>query len=455
MSPKGPRKSRTKRRLFILLVLAVLLIPTYYWVANMVERSGWQFFNTGKSAVDTLGRMAQGMKTGDFSAVEACFADSYAGQHLGLANQQLTSERDGVRIAAFTSDGSAADRQSALDEWRAYLAGFEQVDEVGLYVHRLESWKDPEDIVLSARFELIGKPHGAPRSGIDRGFFRLRFTTTPEGLRITGGELIEGDRVINSGVHFTNVAAAAGIDFENRYYPRFLSDELKFGMLRYGPAGISAVDVDNDGFHDLFIPDGVESKLLRNRRDGSFEDITAAAGLSGLSGVSVGLFADYDNDGHKDFFVSRTFEPNQLFRNDGDGTFTDVTSLAGIGEDCCTTVGSWGDYDNDGLLDLYVGRYLDPRLAIPTTFYARNGEPNQLYRNNGDGTFTNVTEDAGVGELGLCLGTVFGDYDDDGDGDIYAVGGKLGTATLWHNEGDGTFTDAAIAATSFLSKPKS
>ena len=143
---------------------------------------------------------------------------------------------------------------------------------------------------------------------------------------------------------------------------------------------------------------------MRNKGDGTFEDITAKAGLGGLDGVSVGVFADYDNDGDKDLFVSRTFKHNQLFHNNGDGTFTDVTAASGIGEDCCTTVASWGDYDNDGLLDLYVGRYLDPRLKIPTTFYARNGEPNQLYHNNGDGTFTDVTEKAGVGDIGAVPG---------------------------------------------------
>jgi hypothetical protein len=162
--------------------------------------------------------------------------------------------------------------------------------------------------------------------------------------------------------------------------------------------------------------------------------------LSGLDGVSVGLFADYDNDGYKDLFVSRTFRPNQLFHSNGDGTFTDVTRTSGIGEDCCTTVASWADYDNDGYLDLYVGRYLDPRKAIPTTFYARNGEPNQLYHNNGDRTSANVTAKASVGDLGLCLGTVFGDYDDDGYPDLYMVN-DFGPKTVYHNNRNGTFSD--------------
>src|SRR6185295_19685883 len=124
---------------------------------------------------------------------------------------------------------------------------------------------------------------------------------------------------------------------------------------------------------------------------------------------------------------------------------TDVTKRSGIGADCCTTVAAWGDYDNDGYLDLYVGRYLDPRREIPTTFYARNGERDQLYHNNGDGTFSNVTEASGAGDVGLCLGAVWGDYDDDGDLDLYVVN-DFGRNTLYRNEGGGRFSDVTVAA---------
>jgi hypothetical protein len=253
--------------------------------------------------------------------------------------------------------------------------------------------------------------------------------------------------VVSSEAHFVDVAPKAGVDFANRYYPLYLPENrekpLKFGMLKYGPGGVSAVDYDNDGYHDLFVPDGVEARLFRNRRDGTFEDVTKASGLAGLDGVGVGVFADFDNDGHKDAFISRTFKPNQLWRNNGDGTFSDVTAKSRIGADCCTTVASWGDVDNDGLIDLYVGRYLEPAANIPTTFYARNGEPNQLYRNNGDGTFTNITVQAGVGEIGLCLGSVFGDYDNDGDLDLYVVN-DFGRKTLYRNDGRGRFKDVTV-----------
>ena len=263
------------------------------------------------------------------------------------------------------------------------------------------------------------------------------------GLAIARAELVEGERQAATRPQFTDVAPAAGVAFANRYYPAFLSQPLAFGMLRFGPAGITAADVDGDGFEDLFVPDGVAARLFHNRGDGGFDDVTEAAGLGGLSGVSVALFADYDDDGAKDLFVSRTFEPNQLFHNRGDGTFEDVTAASGMTADCCTTVASWADYDLDGDLDLYVGRYLDPRREIPTTFYARNGEPNRLYRNDGGGRFTDVTAAAGVGETGLCLGTTFGDYDDDGDPDLYVVN-DFGRKTLYRNEGDGTFRDVTV-----------
>jgi hypothetical protein len=343
----------------------------------------------------------------------------------------------------FEAACSSTDSASAVGEWREYLESFQSIEDISLNIHRLDSWRSPQNLRASIRFELVGTPNGATYAGIDRAYFQAEFRENHGKLEIVSASLLEGERVIGDKPQFVNVAREAGVDFENQYYPRFLDLPLKFAMIRYGPAGITAADYDNDGFYDLFIPDGVQSRLYRNRRDGTFEDVTERAGLGGLDGVSVAVFADYDNDGFKDLFVSRTFQPNQLFHNNGDGTFTDVTPESGLGEDCCTTVASWADYDNDGYLDLYVGRYLDPRKEIPTTFYARNGEPNQLYHNNGNGTFTNVTRIAGVGDTGLCLGTVFGDYNDDGYPDLYVVN-DFGRKTLYRNNRNGTFTDVTV-----------
>jgi enediyne biosynthesis protein E4 len=437
--------SSMARRLRRLIVGLVILAAILLIAAVVIERRGNAFFDTGRDIViGALDPFAAALAAGDGSAMERLYAPDFAGTRLGFASRDLASTIDGARRFVQKSDGAPQDRAAALAEWRAYRDTFASIRAAELHIDQVEEWGGAT-VGATVRFELIGAPIGAPEPGIDRARFRMTFLRGAEGIRIKSASFLDGDRLINDAAQFTDVAHAAGVDFTNRYYPAFLNETMAFGMIRYGPGGITAADIDNDGFYDLFVPDGVESKLLRNTGDGRFEDITTAAGLSGLDGVSVGVFADYDNDGFKDFFVARTFKPNQLFHNNGNGTFTDVTAKSRIGEDCCTTVASWGDYDNDGLLDLYVGRYLDPRIKIPTTFYARNGEPNQLYHNNGDGTFSNVTEKAGVGELGLCLGSVWGDYDDDGFLDLYVVN-DFGRKTLYHNNRNGTFTDVTVAS---------
>jgi hypothetical protein len=434
---------RRKPVVFSLTLAPVILVAGSWATLDHLDREGRDFFETGRSVVMTLDRLSADLTRRDLAAAGDVYTPDFHGSPLGLASLQPAGEKDGIATLRFAPAKGTADRAAAVAEWRAYLEGFDSIEEIGLHLHRVEAWEMGGEVTAQIRFEPIGTPKGHARSGIDRALFRMRFVPGKEGLSIAEASPVEGERLVADKPQFENVAHAAGIDFVNRYYPPFLSLPLRFGMIRYGPGGISAVDFDNDGWYDLFIPDGVESRLFRNRRDGTFEDVTAAAGLSGLDGASVGVFADYDNDGWKDLFVSHTFRHNQLFHNRGDGTFEDVTARSRVGEDCCTTVASWGDYDNDGKLDLYVGRYLDPRKKIPTTFYARNGEPNQLYHNNGDGTFTNVTEKAGVGDTGLCLGSAWGDYDDDGRPDLYVVN-DFGRSTLFHNEGDGTFTDVTV-----------
>jgi hypothetical protein len=443
---------RRRRLVFSLLAVAILCAGSWLTLEHL-DRRGREFFASGRAVVSTLDRLAGDLSRHDLAAAGDVYAPDFHGSPLGLASFQPVSQKDGIATLRLVPGKGAADRGAAVEEWRAYLDGFASIEEIGLHLHRIEAWEAGGEVTAQVRFEVIGTLKGHARSGIDRALFRMRFVPGPggqKGLQIAAASPVEGERLVADRPQFEEVGHAAGIDFLNRYYPPFLNQPLRFGMIRYGPGGISAVDFDNDGLYDLFIPDGVASRLFRNRGDGTFEDVTDQAGLSGLDGVSVGVFADYDNDGYKDLFVSRTFKHNQLFHNDGpDGSghihFTDVTAKSGIGEDCCTTVASWGDYDNDGRLDLYVGRYLDPRRKIPTTFYARNGEGNRLYHNNGDGTFTDVTAKAGVGDTGLCLGSVWGDYDDDGRPDLYVVN-DFGRKTLYHNNGDGTFTDVTVAS---------
>ena len=208
--------------------------------------------------------------------------------------------------------------------------------------------------------------------------------------------------------------------------------------------GVVADDFDGDGYPDIMVstwdPAG-SLRLYRNNGDGSFSDDTTRAGLDDVTGGFNLIQADYDNDGDLDLYVMRGGWageagriPNSLLENDGSGKFKDVTFEAGMGEiHLPSQTAAWADYDNDGHLDLYVGNEHNPD-ATPA--------PCQLYRNNGNGTFTDVAEAAGVENLRFAKGVVWGDYDADGDQDLY-VSNFLSKNRLYRNEGDGSFIDVA------------
>jgi len=206
--------------------------------------------------------------------------------------------------------------------------------------------------------------------------------------------------------------------------------------------GAIADDFDNDGYLDIVVSTWDTHGQMRffgNERDGTFSDLTKQAGLLGLYGGLNLMQADYDNDDDIDILVLRGAwleqqHPNSLLRNNGDRTFTDVTFDAGLGEvHYPTQTASWGDYDNDGDLDLYIGNESTEGLS---------DVPCQLFRNDGDGTFTDVAPAAGVQNYGFTKAVIWGDYDGDRWLDLYVS--NLGDANrLYRNNGDGTFTDAA------------
>ena len=201
--------------------------------------------------------------------------------------------------------------------------------------------------------------------------------------------------------------------------------------------GAVADDFDNDGYLDIFVSTWDtrgQIRFFRNNRDGTFTERTAEAGLLGLYGGLNMVQADYDNDGDVDLLVLRGAwlradgrHPNSLLRNDGEGTFTDVSFDAGLGEvHYPSPTAAWGDYDNDGDLDLYVGNETSRALVAPS----------QLFRNNGDGTFTDVAEAAAVMNYRYAKAAVWGDYDGDGLQDLY-VSNYGGSNRLYRNTGRG------------------
>lgn len=270
---------------------------------------------------------------------------------------------------------------------------------------------------------------------------------------------------------FVNVASQAGITARTIY-----GDERKNKyLLETTGSGAAFFDYDNDGWQDIFLVNGTRlnplrgeqsptNRLYHNKGDGTFQDVTEKAGLVHTGwgqGVCVG---DYDNDGYEDLFVSG-YGKNTLYHNQGNGTFTEVAERAGVANNRTR----WGsgcaflDYDHDGRLDLFVASYinLDLKTApLPETgpclyrgLTVACGPPglaggvNSLYHNNGDGTFTDVSEKAGITKTSgtYSLGVLVADFDNDGWPDIY-VADDSAPAILYHNNRDGTFTDVGAEA---------
>ncbi|MDE0398305.1 MAG: CRTAC1 family protein [Candidatus Poribacteria bacterium] len=263
---------------------------------------------------------------------------------------------------------------------------------------------------------------------------------------------------------FTDQTHAAGIHFKHTNgasKQKYLPETMGAGGLFF--------DYNNDGHLDIYLVNSgtlssdVQSTrhvnhsdvLYRNNTDGTFTDTTAEAGLKQNHGYGMGCLAgDYDNDGDADLYLTN-FGKNQLFRNNGDGTFTDVTSQAGVADSSWSVSASFGDFNLDGYLDLYVTNYLDYQLETAHACFLEGihiycgpheypGASDTLYRNNGDGTFTDVTARAGLHKSGKGLGTLFTDYNSDSYPDIFVANDAV-PDFLYRNNGDGTFTDVAIA----------
>ena len=263
-------------------------------------------------------------------------------------------------------------------------------------------------------------------------------------------------------IEFVDVTETAGIDFthvDGRSGEKYFVESLG--------SGAAFFDYDSDGDPDLYFVNGARlpgyhttntpiNRLYQNNGDGTFTDVTEKAGVGDFGyghGCAVG---DYNNDGNPDLYVTN-FGPNVLYRNNGDRTFTSVTAEAKVGDPKWSSSCAFADYDRDGDLDLYVVNYIEFDLeenpwcgpkekgirayCEPNNF---SGLPDTLYRNNGDGTFTDVTRETGIyNPTGKGLGVVWGDYDNDGFPDIYIANDSTENFFYW-NKGDGTFEEVGF-----------
>jgi tetratricopeptide (TPR) repeat protein len=227
------------------------------------------------------------------------------------------------------------------------------------------------------------------------------------------------------------------------------------GIDIYGHNGVSFADIDGDGLDDLYIcqPAGLPNRLFRNRGDGTFDDITESSGLGLLDNTACALFADFSNSGRQDAIIVRTSGP-LLFLNDGQGKFQlkpDAFQFANEPQGTFTGA-AVADYDRDGWLDIYFCLYIyyqgTDQYRYPSPYYdANNGPPNFMLRNNRDGSFRDVTKETGLDRnntrFSFCCG--WNDYDGDGWPDLYVVN-DFGRKNLYRNNGNGTFTDVAAEA---------
>ena len=309
----------------------------------------------------------------------------------------------------------------------------------------------------SSGVSLNGESHGSsPRSRL---FVRLLLVLIVRASSLICGLSAQESRP--GPIEFTNVTAAAGIKFVH-----FKGNKgISINREEFGP-GVCVADFDRDGWQDIYFVNGrdlynrgisVSNALYRNNGDGTFTDVTERAGVPG-TGYGLGcVWGDFNNDGFPDLFVTQ-YGRNVLYRNNGNGTFTDVTDKAGVAgteSGAFHSGATFFDYDRDGWLDLYVGSYValgdkrycqlgDVLSSCAPSEY--RGSPDALYHNNRDGTFTNVTAAAKIYQPeGKNLSVAAADYDDDGWPDLFVANDGL-NAYLYHNEHNGTFRETGLVS---------
>jgi Tfp pilus assembly protein PilF/peroxiredoxin len=418
--------------------------------------------------LEELGRLLRALRAEE--AAEALLAADFKGARLSAAEATTVTESSSFEAYRKRAMPEVEDRDRASfgAEVRGLVAGMDAVRVAEFLITSIVVTREPAVRARTeVRFDLVGT--AGARARLQRtGHWRVDWRREPDGAwRITRWSALDESRSRAAAPVFTEVtesALAGNASFKDQlsrgldsWLARLDAAFLPGGM---GHHGVSVGDADGDGRDDLYVsqPSGLPNRLYRNQGDGTFVDVTEAAGVGVLDSTSQSLFADLDNDGDQDLLlVTRTGLLS--FANDGRGHFTavkDAFRFKGALRGSPTSV-SMADYDRDGFLDVYLCTYAyfigasEDKAGTPTPYHdAQNGPPNVLLRNDGHGRFSDVTADVGLSEHNdrFSFAAAWADYDDDGWPDLL-VANDFGRKNLYRNQGakDGRVTFKDVAAT--------
>ena len=460
------RRLKSLARILILssITISVAIAIALYVMARKDAQHA-RFYNTGKAVNKLLSDYNHALKD-DFenkttSQLAQFYSDSYLSPGRGKWAMKRDKDAGDVACYSLAREGqNDYNKNDVRDEIARYLRGLASIEDIKFKIDMIEQIEVDRRVKLTVKFILDGTDLNGELLQ-DRHFYRwylVNEDATGSGYdwKIVKDELVEGVRVAGNGRGFTELAPAAiGINYKHQRDPKLNVKTpdvgLKFGVIEHGFGGVSATDYNNDGRPDVFFADGRRSRLYRNggaTASGqiSFTDVTHESGLDGIDQANAGIFADVDNDGFEDLFVVRYLAPNKFYHNNGDGTFRDASVEMGLDLTAPSMSACFLDYDRDGYLDLYIAEYGNAFTDIPRLpFFAQNGGANRLYHNNAGHGFTDVTEASGTGDTGWSLAVASADYDNDGYPDLM-VANDFGRKNLYHNNGNGTFTEVAKEA---------